>query len=171
MIIEQRRNEIRQPDDDRQNHAGDQNDAQGAADRLIRNRRDARTQSRLAKVVALDGCLLEIGVICVKYDGVRFPERIPEYLLMNGIPKLTLLRKTFDRAIVFDIIIDLEMRGFIHFKFEVLIPHFILTEILCFCILAKKQCGNNTKYNDEISFEQRDGCVLFIHIVFYKDTC
>src|SRR5579859_5529003 len=54
-------------------------------------------------------CLLEIGVIGIENNRIRLPESIPENLLMDSIPKLAFLCKTFYGAIVFNVIVDLEM--------------------------------------------------------------
>jgi hypothetical protein len=49
---------------------------------------------------------------------------------VQGVPQLAFLGKAFNHAIVFDVIVDFEMWGFINFKLEVFIPYFILAEIL-----------------------------------------
>ena len=86
-------------------------------------------------------CLLKIGMIGIKNDRVRFPEGIPEHLLMYGVPQFAFLRKPFDQAVIFYVVIDLEMRGFINLEFQVFVTHFVLPKVLRIGVKIEKQGG------------------------------
>ena len=64
---------------------------------------------------------------------------------MDSIPRFGFLCETFDHTIVFQVIIDLEMRCAVNLELEVFVSNLILAEILRLCILAKKQaCQTGT---------------------------
>src|SRR6185312_1680992 len=107
-------------------------------------------------------CLLKIGMIGIQDDWVSFPECIPENLLVDSIPKLAFLRKTFDQAIVFDIVIDLEMRCFVNFEFEVFVSNLVLTKVLRIGFETEKQRAGKEKQNCSV-FTAGENLVKFIH--------
>ena len=64
---------------------------------------------------------------------------------MDGVPKLASLRETFDQAVIFEVVIDIKMRGMINLKLKIFVAHLILTEVLCIRIKTQHQGTNEAQ--------------------------
>jgi hypothetical protein len=78
-------------------------------------------------------------VIIVQDDWVFTCEGILKNLLVQLIPNLTLFGEPTHNGIVLQIVVKVEVRCVIHLEIQLLVPHFVLTKILCIAILTQQE--------------------------------